>query len=423
MTEPIHGCGGRRRAADARRGYSPALESVQECPYPHFEAMRAQEEPYRIPGTDRYVLTRYEDVVFAARHPELFANRKYWQSDDDTELAAIVAEQRFPIVPALVDNDPPSHTVYRRIASRAFTPGRLRDVAPSVHDTCDQLIDAFVADREVELVSQFCRPLPMRVACDLLGLPPEMGDRINLWSDRRLPGARGASANPRAGARGTAPGGRAQQLHRAAAREPPRGRAWRRDHRADRATTPEGRELDLAEPSAIVRNLLTAAGETSAFILVNAMAQLLELPRPDGQGACRSGADPRMIEESLRRETPEGWNWRRVARDVEVGGTWIPAGAWLHVVCAAANRDPDMFVAPACFCVHRENIAKQLAFGLGTHFCLGATLARMEGRISFECLLGRLREIDIADRPDAAVRRLRATTRSLSELHLIFVSA
>jgi cytochrome P450 len=166
--------------------YSPADPAVQACPYPHYERMRSAQGPYRIPDTDQYVLTRYEDVTFAARHPELFSNLKYWQSDDDPELAAIAARQRYPIKPALVDNDPPSHTTYRRIASRAFTPGRLRAVEPLVRDICTALIDEFIDAGEVEFITGFCRPLPMRVVCDLLGLPRDMGDRINLWSEAYL---------------------------------------------------------------------------------------------------------------------------------------------------------------------------------------------------------------------------------------------
>jgi cytochrome P450 len=89
--EPVGGSG---------RHYSPADAAVQECPYPYYDAMRSAQGPYRIPGTDHFVLTRYDDVVFAARHPELFSSRKYWQSDDDPDLAAVVAQQRFPIEPA-----------------------------------------------------------------------------------------------------------------------------------------------------------------------------------------------------------------------------------------------------------------------------------------------------------------------------------
>jgi cytochrome P450 len=165
--------------------YSPRAEEVQRCPYPHYEALRAA-GPHQIPGTNYYVLSRYEDAIHAARHPELFSNKKYWQSDDDPDLAAIAARQRYPIAPALVDNDPPSHSVYRRIASRAFTPGRLRDVEPLIQETCDELVDSFVTDGELEFVSQFCEPLPMRVVCELLGLPRAMGDQVKHWSDAYL---------------------------------------------------------------------------------------------------------------------------------------------------------------------------------------------------------------------------------------------
>jgi cytochrome P450 len=402
--------------------YSPADDAVQECPYGHYEAMQSSGAPYRIPGTDDFVLTRYEDVVFAARHPELFSNRKYWQSDDDPDLAAIAAKQRFPIEPALVDNDPPSHTVYRRIASRAFTPGRLREVEPLVQDVTTQLIDAFIDAGRVEFVTQFCRPLPMRVVCDLLGLARDMGDQINAWSEaylalagRQLPKERALVAQQAV-----------VDLNNYIAEELEDRRARPRQDvitELTRARTPEGRELNLTELSAIVRNLLTAAGETTAFMLGNTMLQLLEQPERLTEVSADPSMIARMMEESLRRESPQQWNWRKVVQDVEIGGATIPAGSWIHIVWAAANRDPSVFDAPDRFEPARENVARQLAFGLGTHFCLGAPLARIEGRVAFDRLLRRLRDIRVAGVSDAVVRRHAATSRSLQRLELEFSPA
>ena len=398
-----------------RLSYSPADLAVQACPYPHYAAMRSLLAPYRMPGTDYYVLTRYEDVTYAARHPEIFSNLKQWQSDDDPDLAAIVAGQRYPIRPALVDNDPPSHTVYRRIASRAFTPGRLRDVEPLVDEICTELIDGFVDAGEVEFITAFCRPLPMRVLCDLLGLPRAMGDRINAWSEAYL--ALAGRHLPKADAL------RAQEevveLNNYIADElERRQREPTEDVMSEltQARTPDGRLLDMVELSAIVRNLMTAAGETTAFMLGNTMLQLVESLDDLDRVRRDPALIPRLIEESLRRESPQQWNWRRVLQDVELGGVTIPAGSWVHLVWGSANRDPSTFDAPEMLRLDRDNTAKQVAFGLGTHFCLGAPLARMEGRIAFQSLLRRLPDIRLADVPEPVVRRHAATSRSLSKL-------
>jgi cytochrome P450 len=402
--------------------YSPADPAVQDCPYPHYDRLRSAPGPYRVPGTDHYVLTRYEDVVFAARHPELFSNLKYWQSDDDPELGAIAARQRYAIRPALVDNDPPSHTVYRRIASRAFTPGRLRAVEPLVRDICTALIDEFIDAGEVEFITGFCRPLPMRVVCDLLGLPREMGDRINLWSEAYLALAGRQLAKQDAI--------RAQELVVDLNNYIADQLEERRRHPTEdviteltQADTPDGRQLDLVELSAIVRNLITAAGETTAFMLGNTMWQLLESPQQMARLRKDHRLIPRMIEESLRRESPQQWNWRLVLQDTEIGGTDIPAGSWIHVVWAAANRDAEVFGEPGRFDLSRANTAKQLAFGLGTHFCLGAPLARMEGKVAFECLLTRVSDFRLVDGDLAIMRRPAATSRSLSRLALTFTAA
>jgi cytochrome P450 len=174
------------------------------------------------------------------------------------------------------------------------------------------------------------------------------------------------------------------------------------------------------ELSAIVRNLMTAAGETTAFMLGNTMWQLVENPDQLARLREDNALIPRMLEESLRRESPQQWNWRLVLEDTQIGGTEIPAGSWIHIVWASANRDPGMFEAPDRLDPMRENTAKQLAFGLGTHFCLGAPLARMEGRIAFECLLSRLRHIRLASGDEVLGRRRAATSRSLSRLVLRF---
>ena len=158
-------------------------------------------------------------------------------------------------------------------------------------------------------------------------------------------------------------------------------------------------------------------------MLGNTMLQLLEHPEVAATITADPSRIPRLIEESLRRETPLQWNWRQVLRDAQIGDVAIPAGSWLHVVYASANRDGAVFDDPDRFDVDRPNLSKQLGFGLGIHFCLGAPLARMEGRIAFETVLSRLRNIHLADRPDAFRRRINPTARSLSELHLRFEAA
>jgi cytochrome P450 len=402
--------------------YTPASEKVQACPYPYYGALRDGPSAYRIPGTDMYVVSRYEDAARIARQPDVFSNQKRWQSDDDPDLAAILAEQRYPIRPALVDNDPPSHSVYRKIASRAFTPGRLRDVEPAVRQTCNELVDAFASDGEVEFVSAFCEPLPMRVACDLLGLPREMGEQIGMWASAYI----GLAARLISKEQALIFQRHVVDFNNYIADVLETRRANPGDDAISELTqakTPDGRYLDLVELSAILRNLLAAAGETTAYMLGNTMLLLLEHPEVTATIRAEPSRIPRLIEESLRCETPLQWNWRQVLHDAQVGDVPIPAGSWLHVVYASANRDGAVFEDPDRFDVDRPNLNKQLGFGLGIHFCLGAPLARMEGRIAFETILARLRNIRLADRPDAVRRRINPTARSLSELHLRFEAA
>jgi cytochrome P450 len=403
----------------AALGYTPASDAVQRCPYPHYAAMREGPPVHRIPDTNHYVVTRYEYAVHVARHPEVFSNLKHWQSDADPDLAAIVAEQRYPIRPALVDNDAPTHTVYRRIASRAFTPGRLKAVEPRVRALCEELVGALAQRGEAELFGELCRPLPIRVACSLLGLPADMGARIQLWSEdylalagRQLPKDRALAAQRHV-----------VDLNNYIADVLEARRAAPGDDvisELTQARTPEGERLDMEVLSAIVRNLITAAGETTSFMLAFTLYQLLTHEEQFARVLAEPERLPRVIEESLRLETPLQWNWRQVLRDTEIGGVPIPAGSWMHVVWASANRDETVFEDPEAFDIDRPNTAKQLAFGLGPHFCLGAPLARMEGRAALETLFAHTRDLRLADRPDAVAWRSSATTRTVSELHVSF---
>jgi cytochrome P450 len=397
--------------------YSPAAPEVQECPYPYYELLR-DERVHRIEGTNHYVVARYEDAVRVSRHPELFSNRKYWQSDDDPDLAAILAEQRYPIEPALVDNDPPEHTVYRRIASRAFTPARLREVEPSIRAICEDLVDRFAGRGEVEFISEFCRPLPMRVTCSLIGLPLELSDRIGVWADsynalatRQLPKERALVAQRHVVDFNNY---LADVLEERRAR--PGGDVI---SELTQAATPEGLLLDFVELSGIVRNLVAAAPETTRVMLGITMLQLLEHPDELERVTSDRSLIPRLVEESLRHDSPQQWNWRQVLRDVDLGGVAIPAGSWLHVVWGSANRDPAVFDEPDRFAVSRPNSNRQLAFGSGIHFCLGAPLARMEGRVAFETLLARLANLRLAE-GDAIQRHLHPTLRALGALRLRF---
>jgi cytochrome P450 len=183
---------------------------------------------------------------------------------------------------------------------------------------------------------------------------------------------------------------------------------------------PHGRPLTDQEIITIVDHLFIGGNETTTFAMVSAIWIML---RDDGLYT-RLQSDPSLIpnfvEEVLRLESPTQGLWRAVAEDTEIGGVPIPAGSWLHVIWASANRDDAVFDAPERFNIDRPDTAKQLAFGLGTHFCLGAPLARMEGRVALTTLFTRLRDLRLADRPDAVAWRSSATTRTVSELHVTF---
>jgi cytochrome P450 len=393
--------------------------AARRHPFPVYRTLRERAPVHHIPGTDRYVVSRYEDVVHVTRHPELFSNKKLWLAGADPELAAIAATQRHPMTQSLVDNDPPGHTVYREIAFRAFAPARLRALEPRIGELIDALIDGFAGRGETELVSELCDPLPMRVICELLGLPQTMAPEFKRWSDDYLALA-------------------GRLISRERAIECQHSVVELNDYLADAiearrarpeadvvselaaAETPDGRVLDVSVLTSIARNLLTAGDETTSFLLANTVLLLLEHPDELRAATADPSRIPRLLEEALRVESPTQWLWRQVVADVELHGVTIPAGSWVHVVWASANRDPDVFDRPDEFAPERPNARRHLAFGNGIHFCLGAPLARLEGRVALERLLSRLRNLRLA----GPVERLEsANYRAVRRLPLRFEAA
>jgi cytochrome P450 len=181
------------------------------------------------------------------------------------------------------------------------------------------------------------------------------------------------------------------------------------------------RPLENGEIFYLLLQLLVAGHETSASLISSAM--LLLLRNPEQMAAIRSDPEliPNFIEESLRLESPIKAFFRVAKCDAELSGVKIPAGSRLAVLFASANHDEGHFVDPDRFDSRRENASDHLAFGLGIHYCLGASLARTEARIAFEVLLGRLKDLRLADDNDFS-RDRSFVFRRLRSLHLEFSS-
>jgi cytochrome P450 len=360
-----------------------ALDALRErCPV-HHEAAH-----------DLWVLTRHDHVLGAAKDVRTFSNRtsSSGQLRLCDEARAVLAAGPQP-VDTLLTLDPPAHTVSRRIVNEAFKPSRVAAMEPMVRAIAAELADALATGGPVEFMEAMAVPLPMRVISRILGVPEDEFPTFKTWSDEI---AAGLSADLAPDEQVRAAQARVAFYEYVLATCDDRRRAPRNDVLSDLATLErdDGSRLTDGELCSIAVQLLVAGNETSTNLLGSTLYHLAGnrwWPRL----VADPGLAPLVVEETLRLEAPVQALYRRTTAEVDVGGTMIPAGARVHLVWAAANRDPAVFARPAEWDPLRSDLRSHLAFGFGNHFCPGAPLARLEGRVGLEELAARYPRLDV----------------------------
>ena len=338
-----------------------------------------------------YTVSRYAEVSYVLKRPKIFSSEVMGGS----QVQVISAEGDIaPTSGALIAHDPPEHTRQRKIVSRGFTPRCIAQIEPKIRKSAEELFARFEARGHCDLMEEFANRLPVGVIADLLGLDPDRRDDFKRWSTALIVGS-------------TRPGesrgfGGNLELFR-------EFRAYMTDVIAKRRKNPgddlistlidSGEGEGILEPEQVISfaSLMLAAGsETTTNLIGNAVLALLRSP----DQLQRVQRDPELVsnvvEETLRYDSPIQLTARLATEDSEVGGVSIPRGSIVAVLLASANRDPEQFVEPDRFDIDRPSPA-HLAFGFGNHFCIGASLARLEGRIALEMILTRLRGLSGTD--------------------------
>ncbi len=395
----------------------PSSELI-ECPYPHFDRMRAEAPVVEDPETGLFILYRHEDVFFVLQHPELFPHTGTDAYGDSISVGGV------PMISAAA---PPEHTEMRSLASRPLTPARLRSYEPMVADFSEQLIAAFVERGEVELAAEFAIPLPALVICRLMGFP-ESGPDFDFIVDRM---SMRSSDHPGVTDQGLGIeqlGGRSRGL--AGIHEYMREALQSRYEKPTDDILSElvhlqvrrDGELQLDYLDTICTELLSGGVVTTAQMMINAMLLLLENPEQMARVRADESRLARMFEESLRVESPVQSLTRLCVQDCEVGGVEIPAGRKVLMVFGSANRDPERFPAPERFDMDRpqNQLKVHFGFGYGLHFCVGAPLARLEGRIGFHHLFAHTKNIRLAPGKNDFKHIASTHFRALRSLHLEF---
>jgi cytochrome P450 len=289
------------------------------------------------------------------------------------------------------------------LVSKAFTPKVIAELEPVIRSIATKLIDSWIDDGRIEFVEQFGVPLPVEVIAHALNVPDERLADFKRWSDDSIAGI---GTNISLETRKQAERGVNEYQHYFAAEFEKR----RLDPQDDLLTNllnariddddpdvTDKRPLDMPEMLSIVQQLLVAGNETTTKLLTETVRLLAEHPE-EWQ---RLKADPSraasIIEEALRMSTPTQGMFRIATVDHELDGVHIPKGARLIAVFASANRDDSLFDDPDEFDPDRGNLREHLAFGKGIHFCLGAALSRLEGRVALEEFAARIDSFSLAD--------------------------
>jgi len=413
---------------DPLADFDPFSPEVIADPAPFYARMRATRPVFRVPHGGFYLVTRYEDVVAAARDTDTFSNRFHspglalgrGSPAIQAELEEILAGG-YPRTPTLLTNDPPAHTRFRRLVSRAFTPRRVASWTAEIDRLCDELIGRFAGRGSVEFVSEFAVPLPIGVIADALGVPRAMQPTFRRWTDDStdLIGADVTDERRLAAARGLV-----EFQHYFAAELDDRRRSPRDDFLTDLVQASvvgdeEGledtRPLDTPEMLSILHQLLVAGNETTTTLLAESMRLLIgdadayARVAADADGAYTAG----VVEEALRLCSPAQGMFRVVTRDAVLGGVAIPAGATAILMYASANRDEARFPDGDAFCPGRDGVRHHVAFGSGIHYCIGAALSRAEAQAALPRLCGsmpgaRLATAALDYKPSFVLRGLRS---------------
>ena len=367
--------------------WDPYDEAIERNPYETWRRLRDEAPVYRNDKHDFYALTRFADVEAAHRDPQTFSSAR-----------GTVLEIMGPDLSRtgqMIFLDPPEHTSLRQLVSRAFTPRRVSELEARVRELCGELLDPFVGVSEFDYVQDFGDHLPSMVISSLLGLPREDQREVRHIIDGMF------HIEPGVGIVNETAMNAAMDVSRYIAVELEK----RRDHPGDDLLTALV-QAEIVDEQGVTRRmteeetvefailLFVAGTETVGRLLGWAAVVLADNADQRKELAADYSLLPKAVEELLRYEPPSGIQGRWTMRDVELHDSVIPKDSKVLLVTAAAGRDERAYPDPDRFDIHRAG-TPHVSFGYGIHFCLGAALARLEGRIALEETLRRFPTWDV----------------------------
>ncbi|OKH83477.1 cytochrome P450 [Mycobacterium sp. SWH-M3] len=366
--------------------FDPYDVAINADPYPTFARLRDESPLYYNEQYDFYALSRFADVNKGLVDHETFSSAR------GAIIELIKANIDIPSG-ALIFEDPPIHDIHRKLLARMFTPRKINALEPKIREFCAQSLDPLVGTEQIDFIKDFGAIMPMRVTSALLGIPEDDQEMIRDHGNEQL---RTEAGKPMKAAHEGLVDGSIFETYI----------DWRKDNPSDDIMT-DLLHVEFTDEHGVIRkltreelliylNVVAGAGNETTTRLIGWAAKVLaEHPDQRRHLVENPGLIPQAIEELLRFEPPAPHVARYVTRDVEFYGQTVPEGSVMMMLIGAAVRDSRQFPPDGeVFDIHREQ-RQHLAFSVGTHYCLGSALARLEGRIALEEMLKRFPEWEV----------------------------
>lgn len=387
--------------------YDPYAYEVHEDPYPLYRRLRDEAPLYKSESLEFWTLSRHSDVLGALKDFETFSNRNGVSLDRDAFHSDAETTMSFLAM------DPPRHTRMRGLVSRGFTPRRVMDLEPRIRELAVHYLDECKERGACDFIGDFAGKLPMDVISELLGLPESDRAMLRGWADTVVHRDNGVVGVPPAAAGAALRLLQYFQVHVAERRRRPRGDLTE----ALLAAELDGDRLSEREILGFLFLMVIAGNETTTKLLANALYWLWRNPEQRDRLRADPTLVPRWVEETARYDNSSQALARILTRDTELYGTRLHEGEKVVLLIGSANRDERAFEDPDRYDLSR-NTRASLSFGYGTHFCLGAALARLEGRVALEEVWQRFPEYDVD--PEGIVRVHSVNVRGFAVLPIKF---
>ena len=378
--------------------FNPLQQGYTDDPFPHLGEMRRL-DPVHASPIGRWILFAYDDVFHLLRDPTMSVDEKNVELHDEARvemfMEAVDGDLDELERTSILGIDPPDHTRLRRLVSKAFTPRTIEALRPRVQELVDQALDRMAAAGRTDVIAELAFPLPFDVITEMLGMPPGDTQALRDWGEALVKTLDPIITEEEVLASVAA--GRAMDAHIDEVI------AWKRKNPGDDLLTAmieaeeDGDRMSSRELRDQVSLLFVAGHETTVNLIGTGIGELLV--HPDQAAVVRAdGLDMNGVDELLRFVSPVQMSRRITLQDVEFGGKTIPKGTMVMAVLASANRDPQKWGPTAEeLQLGREGAGQHMSFGSGIHYCLGASLAKLEGQIAIGSFIRRFPEAKVVE--------------------------